>query len=270
MISNAIMSPGMMPARNSLPTETLEMDANSSMAIDGGITLGNTAEDAITAQQNGAGYPLRTISGTVILASSDASAVEEPESKPKNTLVSTLTCASPPRKWPTSARARLIRRSVRPPAFMICAAAINSGIASSTNLDEPTTTLCTTAAGGSKSPASLATKAANNMQNATGTPSTRVVINESASSSVGLPLRISVTSNTSASSHTSTATAMAASAVRRVSATCRPSRTWYSSSSVAEAGMTAYCHQDGIPSVMLLPEVMPVIVAPAVSSRMMV
>ena len=44
-----------MPARNSFPTDTFAIDANSSMAIEGGMTLGRTADDAITAQQNGAG-----------------------------------------------------------------------------------------------------------------------------------------------------------------------------------------------------------------------
>ena len=166
---------------------------------------------------------MRTISGTVILASSEASAVDDPESNPKNTLVSTLTCAKPPRKWPTSARARAISLTVKPPAFMICAAAMNKGIANRTNLEEPTTTLCTTAAGGSKSPASLATNAANSMQKATGTPIASVKMKAMAKSSVGLLLRISVRSQTSVINHTRTAAANAAKALPRCPGCSKPS-----------------------------------------------
>ena len=44
------------------------------------------------------------IAGTMVLAIAAASAVDEPETPPISVLVSTLTCPSPPRKWPTSVR----------------------------------------------------------------------------------------------------------------------------------------------------------------------
>ena len=67
----------------------------------------------------------------MVLAIAAASAVEEPETPPISVLVSTLTCPSPPRKWPTSVVASAMSFSVMPPTFIMPAASMKNGIASS-------------------------------------------------------------------------------------------------------------------------------------------
>ncbi len=65
------------------------------------------------------------------------SATAEPEISAKNMRLSTITCASPPRIQPTSAWQKSISRCEIPEAFMIAAARMNSGIASSGKLVAP-------------------------------------------------------------------------------------------------------------------------------------
>src|SRR5438034_5315234 len=62
-----------------------------------------------------------------------ASAVDEPEIPAKIMLTTTLTCARPPRKWPTMVRVNAISRSVIPDAFMMFAASRKKGTASRMN-----------------------------------------------------------------------------------------------------------------------------------------
>ena len=69
----------------------------------------------------------------MILAIAAASAIDEPETPAIMVLVATLTCPSPPRKWPNSALAKSTRRVVMPAAFMIAAAMMKNGMASSVN-----------------------------------------------------------------------------------------------------------------------------------------
>ena len=59
-----------------------------------------------------------------------ASAVEEPETPAKKMDSTTLICASPPGKCPTSAREKRTKRSVMPPTFMKLAVSRKKGTAS--------------------------------------------------------------------------------------------------------------------------------------------
>ncbi len=62
-----------------------------------------------------------------------ASAVEEPDIPAKKIDSTTLICARPPGKWPTSAREKRTRRSVMPPTFIRFAASRKNGTASRMN-----------------------------------------------------------------------------------------------------------------------------------------
>src|ERR1700704_1877003 len=62
-----------------------------------------------------------------------ASAVDDPEMPAKNTLNSTLICASEPGKLPTIVRDSLTRRSVMPPTFIRFAVSRKNGTASRMN-----------------------------------------------------------------------------------------------------------------------------------------
>jgi hypothetical protein len=70
------------------------------------------------------------------------SAVDEPIMPPKNIEVTTLTCARPPRRGPTRARANSNRRAEMPPAFITPPASTNSGSASSTKRLMPEIMVC--------------------------------------------------------------------------------------------------------------------------------
>jgi len=58
-----------------------------------------------------------------------ASALAEPEMPAKNTDNSTLICAKPPGKWPTSALDNRIMRTVMPPPFIKLAVKRKNGTA---------------------------------------------------------------------------------------------------------------------------------------------
>ena len=59
-----------------------------------------------------------------------ASAVEEPLMPAKKMESTTLICARPPGKWPTSEREKTISRSVMPPVFIRLAVSRKKGTAS--------------------------------------------------------------------------------------------------------------------------------------------
>jgi hypothetical protein len=61
---------------------------------------------------------------------------------PITMLLTTFTCASPPRKWPTMAVANRLSLSVRPPPIIRLPASRNSGIAISGKLSAPVTMRC--------------------------------------------------------------------------------------------------------------------------------
>ena len=62
-----------------------------------------------------------------------ASAVDEPEMPAKKIDSTTLICARPPGKWPTSARDNRTSRSVMPPTFIRFAVSRKNGTASRMN-----------------------------------------------------------------------------------------------------------------------------------------
>ena len=70
------------------------------------------------------------------------SAVDDPIMPPKNMLVTTFTCASPPRSDPTSARANSNSRPEMPPAFISPPASTKSGSAISTKRPMPDIMVC--------------------------------------------------------------------------------------------------------------------------------
>ena len=57
-----------------------------------------------------------------------ATAKDEPDNPPITVLVTTLTWAKPPRKWPTNAEAKRIKWWVMPLAFITWAARMKNGI----------------------------------------------------------------------------------------------------------------------------------------------
>ena len=66
------------------------------------LELVTTELAAVTTVENPFEYPCFSICGTTVLESIAASALAEPERPPIIALISTLTCARPPRMWPTS------------------------------------------------------------------------------------------------------------------------------------------------------------------------
>ena len=100
----------------------------------GGIMGPMVALAAVTAQEKGLSYPASSMARTSMSPMPDASAMAEPVMPENIMLATTLTCASPPRMWPTIAPANSKILLVIPPAFITRAVKINSGTASSTNL----------------------------------------------------------------------------------------------------------------------------------------
>ncbi len=62
-----------------------------------------------------------------------ASAVDDPEMPAKKIESTTLTCASPPGRWPTRSRESRTSRSVMPPTFIRLAVSRKNGTASRMN-----------------------------------------------------------------------------------------------------------------------------------------
>ena len=98
--------------------------------MDGGMTTASTAETAVMAIENDLSYPSLTCASIKSLPWLAASAVDEPEMPAKNTDNTTLICAKPPGKCPTSARDSRISLSVMPPVFIRLAVSKKNGTAS--------------------------------------------------------------------------------------------------------------------------------------------
>ena len=128
-----------MPPRNICPIEVFAITPYRTMVIDGG-TSGPIIDDAaVTEPEKSSSYPALRMASISILPSPAASASAEPDIPEKNRLARMLTCPSPPRTWPTSARAKPNRRLVMPAPFRIAAARMNSGTASIGKLFSPST-----------------------------------------------------------------------------------------------------------------------------------
>ena len=125
--------PGTTPARNIPPIETDISPPKTTIRIEGGMITPITEEQAVIATVKVAGKPSFFICGIRSEPMPAASAVEEPEMPAKNIETRTLMWPSPPGRWPTMVRARLMSRSVMPAAFIRLAASRKKGTASSTN-----------------------------------------------------------------------------------------------------------------------------------------
>ena len=89
---------------------------------------------------------------------------------PITMLLTTFTCARPPRKWPTMAVANRLSLSVRPPPIIRLPASRNSGIAISGKLSAPVTMRCGSTISGTLPSDSKAAPALTTIANATGMP----------------------------------------------------------------------------------------------------
>ena len=98
--------------------------------------IGAMTEDAAVsaAAKLGVYFPSRVIMFCISRPEPAASAIAEPDMPAKMMLCTTFTCASPPRKRPTIASQKRSSRSVIVPLFMISAARMKSGTASSIQL----------------------------------------------------------------------------------------------------------------------------------------
>ena len=108
----------------------------------GGISGPIPLEDAVIAAAISLEYFSRFMAGMMTEPVPARSAVDEPIMPPKNMLVSTLTCARPPRSHPTRDRAKSTRRVEMPLAFINVPARTNSGRAMSVKLLTPDTIDC--------------------------------------------------------------------------------------------------------------------------------
>ncbi len=101
--------------------------------MDGGITGPIVDDAAATAAAKLRSNPASSIALISILPRPIASASAAPDTPAKIIDASTATWASPPRTWPTTARANVKIRAVMPPVFIRLPARMKNGIASSVN-----------------------------------------------------------------------------------------------------------------------------------------
>ena len=79
-IATPIISPGKMPARNSLPIETLAATPKITKPIDGGITGAMIPAEAMSPPARARSWPALTIIGSNSAVSAAVSATAEPDS----------------------------------------------------------------------------------------------------------------------------------------------------------------------------------------------
>ena len=96
-----IMMPGMIPPMNISPTETPVIEAYTTNAMEGGITMAIEDAVAIMAEEKGAEKPPRLImAGIRMMPRAATVAGPEPEMAPKKQATTTHTMAMPPRRCP--------------------------------------------------------------------------------------------------------------------------------------------------------------------------
>ena len=138
MSARPIMMPGMMPAMNMLPTETPVMDAYTTKAMEGGMTMAIDEAAAISAEAKGAEKPPELImAGIRMMPRAATVAGPEPEIAPKNMATITQTMAMPPFWWPTQSSMKSIRRREMPASAITLPEMTKKGMASSRNLAMP-------------------------------------------------------------------------------------------------------------------------------------
>ena len=144
MITRArpIMMPGSQPPMNMSPTETPVMEAYTTNAMEGGMTMAMEEALAIREEAKGAEKPPRLImAGIRIMPRAATVAGPEPEMAPKKQATMTATMAIPPRRWPTQSSAKATRRLEMPALAMMLPESTKNGMASSRNLAMPPYTL---------------------------------------------------------------------------------------------------------------------------------
>ena len=139
-----IKIPGTIPAINRSPTFSPVMDAYTTYAILGGMTIAIELAAAMSAIANGALNPASTIAGIRIAPSAATVAGPEPEIAPKKHATMTQTIAIPPRLCPTQLSINLIRRLEIPAFAIIFPARMKNGIANNNVLLIPVYVLVAT------------------------------------------------------------------------------------------------------------------------------
>ena len=137
MITRAtpIRSPGTIPAINISAIDTPVIEAYTTNAILGGMTMAMELEVAINAVENGAEKPpCSTIAGIRTAPSAATVAGPEPEIAPKKQATITHTMAIPPFLCPTQVSTKLISRLEIPAFAIMFPDRTKNGIARSRNL----------------------------------------------------------------------------------------------------------------------------------------
>ena len=130
-----IRRPGTIPAMNMSAMDVPVMEAYTTKAILGGMTMAMELEVAISAVENGAEKPpCSTIAGISTAPRAATVAGPEPEIAPKKQATITHTMAIPPFLWPTQVSTNLISRLEIPAFAMMFPDSTKNGIARSRNL----------------------------------------------------------------------------------------------------------------------------------------
>ena len=130
-----IRRPGTIPAMNISAMDVPVMEAYTTKAILGGMTMAMELEVAISAVENGAEKPpCSTIEGISTAPRAATVAGPEPEMAPKKQATITHTMAIPPFLWPTQVSTNLISRLEIPAFAMMFPDSTKNGIARSRNL----------------------------------------------------------------------------------------------------------------------------------------
>ena len=130
-----IRRPGTIPAMNISAMDVPVMEAYTTKAILGGMTMAMELEVAISAVENGAEKPpCSTIAGISTAPRAATVAGPEPEMAPKKQATITHTMAIPPFLWPTQVSTNLISRLEIPDFAMMFPDSTKNGIARSRNL----------------------------------------------------------------------------------------------------------------------------------------
>ena len=130
-----IRRPGTIPAMNISAMDTPVMDAYTTKAILGGMTMAMELEVAINAVENGAEKPpCSTMAGISTAPRAATVAGPEPEIAPKKQATITHTMAIPPFLWPTQVSTNLISRLEIPAFAIMFPDSTKNGIARSRNL----------------------------------------------------------------------------------------------------------------------------------------
>ena len=123
---------------NISPTETPVMEAYTTNAIEGGMTMAMEDAVAIMAEENAAENPPRLImAGIRMMPRAATVAGPEPEMAPKKQATTTHTMAMPPRRCPMQSSMNWTKRVEMPAFAMMLPDSTKNGMASSRNFAMP-------------------------------------------------------------------------------------------------------------------------------------